>query len=198
MTQSEIFNATAWSAFTTRLNSYVRRRVDAAAADDVLGDILLRLVRHRQSLHTADNPGAWMLRVAASAIVDHYRHQSAERQALERFQTEPENLETYPANDGADETTTAERSACLIPLLQNLPQAYREALLLTDIRGLTQNEAARQLGLSASGMKSRVQRGRAQLKQALLRCCEVELDRRGAVLDYRRRLQDCDGGCGRC
>jgi RNA polymerase sigma-70 factor (ECF subfamily) len=36
-------------------------------------------------------------------------------------------------------------------------------------------------------MKSRVQRARRQLKQVLIQCCEVELDRRRSVTGYRPR-----------
>ena len=43
--------------------------------------------------------------------------------------------------------------------------------------------------LSLSGMKSRVQRGRARMRQSLLECCYVELDRRGGIADYDAR--DC-------
>ena len=96
----------------------------------------------------------------------------------------------------AEPDAAAALAACLTPLVRSLPEPYREALLLTDIGGLTQAEAARRLGISASGMKSRVQRGRAKLKAALLGCCEIELDRRGTVLDYRPRRAECDGECG--
>ena len=44
-----------------------------------------------------------------------------------------------------------------------------------------------------SGMKSRLQRGRKQLKQMLDDCCLIELDGRGGVIDYRTRSTECDG-----
>ena len=68
--------------------------------------------------------------------------------------------------------------------MQRLPEPYREALVLTELDGLTQADAATRLGLSTSGMKSRVQRGRGQLRDLLLGCCEIELDRRNRVTDY--------------
>ncbi len=69
---------------------------------------------------------------------------------------------------------------------------YRQALELTELGGTTQKDAAEQLGLSVSGMKTRVQRGRDKLKDALLDCCSVEFDRRGGVVDYHRREgSDC-------
>jgi len=66
---------------------------------------------------------------------------------------------------------------------------YRQAVILIDLEGLTQQEAAAQLGLSLSGMKSRVQRGRRQLKGMLEVCCTIELDQRRGVADYDVRNQ---------
>jgi RNA polymerase sigma-70 factor (ECF subfamily) len=78
-------------------------------------------------------------------------------------------------------------------LVQRLASPYREAITLTELDGLTQVAAAAQLGISASGMKSRVQRARAQLRDMLVSCCEIELDRRGGITSYRPRNGPC--GC---
>ena len=182
-----------WTAFESRLNAYVRRRVEPAAVEDVVGDILLRLVQHRAALEAARNPIAWTLRLAANAIADHHRRRDVERRALSRAEGEAalESLEE------ADQGAAAEISRCILPLIEGLPAPYRDALLLTEIEGLTQVEAAGRLGLSVSGMKSRVQRGRAKLKQALLRCCAVRVDRRGGVVDYKPH-GDGGEGCLRC
>lgn len=67
--------------------------------------------------------------------------------------------------------------------------AYRN---LEELGGLTQASAAAQLGLSTSGMKSRVQRARVQLRQLLVACCEMDLARRGDVMSYRSRRSPCD------
>ena len=76
-----------------------------------------------------------------------------------------------------------------------LPAAYREALLLTEYQGLTQKALAERLGLSLSGAKSRVQRGRTQLKQMLEECCTFEFDRRGRVIGWepsaKESCQEC-------
>jgi RNA polymerase sigma-70 factor (ECF subfamily) len=41
-------------------------------------------------------------------------------------------------------------------------------------------------------MKTRVQRARTQLKTLLTRCCEIELDRRGGIVDYQPNNDSCD------
>jgi len=77
--------------------------------------------------------------------------------------------------------------------MEQLPALSREALVLTDIDGLTQAVAATALGLSISGMKSRVQRARLQLRALLVACCPIDLDARGAILDYMPPTRSC--GC---
>ncbi len=69
-------------------------------------------------------------------------------------------------------------------MIERLSEDYRQAVTLVDLEGLAQQEAAVQLGLSLSGMKSRVQRGRRQLKGMLEACCTIELDRRRGMTDY--------------
>jgi RNA polymerase sigma-70 factor, ECF subfamily len=64
-------------------------------------------------------------------------------------------------------------------MIYSLPDPYRDALVLTGFDGLTQQELANRLGISLSGAKSRVQRGRARLKEMLEECGSLEFDRRG-------------------
>jgi RNA polymerase sigma-70 factor (ECF subfamily) len=85
----------------------------------------------------------------------------------------------------------------LEPLLSRLPDHYGEAVRLTELGGLTQKEVAGRAGISVSGMKARVQRGRGRLKDLLRECCMVELDGRHGVVDYEPRSGDasCDCEC---
>ena len=69
-------------------------------------------------------------------------------------------------------------------MIERLSVEYRQAVILVDLEGLAQQEAAAQLGLWLSGMKSRVQRGRRQLKEMLEACYTIELDRRRGMADY--------------
>ncbi|WP_422366813.1 sigma-70 family RNA polymerase sigma factor [Pelagibius sp.] len=187
MAERTSLNNDAWTEFETRLRGYVRRRVDPSSVDDVVGGILLRLAQNQDSLTAARSPIAWALRVAGNAISDHHRRRATEGRFLSQASApEPQG----PSSGDAEEPAATEALArCIAPLIRSLPQPYAEALLLIDIEGLTQAKAAERLGLSVSGVKSRVQRGRRQLKDALLRCCVIETDRRGGVIDYRRRTK---------
>ncbi len=185
----------AWAGFKNALGTYVRRRVGPAEADDLISDILVRLVLHQGALAAATHPLAWLRRTAANAIADHYRSRAAERRALDRAGQESALSHPTATLPDAAPDAAADIAACLMPFIHELPEADRDALLLTDLGGMTQSAAASQLGLSASGMKSRVQRARAKLKRRLLRCCAIETDRRGGIVDYQRRTTPCRPTC---
>lgn len=89
-------------------------------------------------------------------------------------------------NDSAEEENfTKEATVCIRSTIKRLPEKYREALELTEFQGLSQKELSEKLGISYSGAKSRVQRGRGKLKQLLEGCCHIEADRYGNIVDFR-------------
>jgi RNA polymerase sigma-70 factor, ECF subfamily len=80
-----------------------------------------------------------------------------------------------------EEDVEKELAQCILPMVNQLPIDYREAIQMAEFKRLTQKEIAQKQGLSLSGAKSRVQRGRKLLKEKLLDCCRIELDRQGKV-----------------
>jgi RNA polymerase sigma-70 factor (ECF subfamily) len=160
------------------------------SAEDILQDVMLRIHRHAAELTEVSAVSGWIHEIARNAIIDHYRRAVVRREqpvgaGVELERPQPAEPEPVPAE------ARAELAACLEPLLAQLPTIYREALQLTDLDGLTQAAAAARVGLTTSGMKARVQRGRGQLKALLTDCCEIALDRRGGVIDYRPQSDDC-------
>jgi RNA polymerase sigma-70 factor (ECF subfamily) len=85
-----------------------------------------------------------------------------------------------------DDSAPPELLSALALFIAELPSPYREALTLTELEGVPQKDAAVMLGISVSGMKSRVQRGRMKLKAALDACCHFVVDARGKVVDCER------------
>jgi RNA polymerase sigma-70 factor (ECF subfamily) len=168
---------------------FVTRRVERREdAEDITQEVMLRIVRHRDQLEQVQRMDAWVQRVAANAIADHYRR-AARREVP---------AADVPEAGAWDERGTADPrrdlAACLPPLVRRLPATYRQAIELTELGGVSQVDAAARTGLSVSGMKARVQRARGQLRERLLECCHVELDRRRAV----REIQPRRGNCGTC
>ncbi|WP_281689927.1 sigma-70 family RNA polymerase sigma factor [Pseudonocardia thermophila] len=177
-----------WREFGTQLQGFVRRRItDPDRADDVLGEIMLRIHRHLDRVDDHEHLTRWVYRITRNAIIDEYRR--AERERGRRGDL-PDDAPAVGVEDEPD-SVFRELAACMRPLLARLPAEQRRALELSDLDGLTQKEAAHREGLSVSGMKSRVQRGRRRLAVLLGRCCELNLDARGVPMEYNP-----PSGCG--
>jgi RNA polymerase sigma-70 factor (ECF subfamily) len=176
-----------WAETLERLTAFVAARVgDRETAADITQDVIVRSIASG-ALSQVDNPTAWLYRSARNAVIDHYR--------TRRAHVTDDALHNWPALDTSAEPNDATRELahCLRPLLEQLPEAARDALLSVDLGGVTHRQAAETLGISVSGMKSRVQRARNDLKQLLEQCCAVEVDTRGAVADYQPNSTGC--GC---
>ena len=183
-----------WQEMHDRLLSYINRRVEPVQdAEDILQDVFLRIHASLSNLNDTQSVTAWVYQIARNAITDYYRKRASAGKAMAGLTVDALASTNYLAED--DPTAEAEFTRCLEPLLNELPAPYRQALVLTELNGVTQKNAAGQLGLSVSGMKARVQRGRSKLKDVIDDCCSVELDRRGGLVDYHRRDGSTCEGC---
>ena len=175
-----------WHEFAVKLGQFIRARVsDPATAEDILQDVFVKIQARLNQLEDPAKLQGWLYLIARNAIIDHYRT---------RKQT-TEVPETLPAEPPENDTEMEGLKASFRRMLYSLPEPYRDALVLTEFEGLTQKKLAERLGISLSGAKSRVQRGRDQLKKMLHECCAFEFDRRGRVIDCTPRA---DGGCREC
>ena len=170
-----------WSDLEARLRPFVARRVSSSTdVDDVLQNVFLRMQRGLSELRDDQRFGPWVYKVARNAIADHRRAVSRHPTSSISSTEEPAILivEEGEGEGGAEEDLAAH----VAPFIALLPSPYREALTLTELEGITQKEAAAMLGVSLSGMKSRVQRGRQRLRDLFESCCEIALDARGHVV----------------
>lgn len=191
----------AWRALESKLRPFVARRVPTSAdAEDVLQDIFVRMQRGLPSLREDQRFGPWVYQVARSVVADHWR--SSTRRTNLTADAPDEALDAAAPVAWIDEEGDVEREVAgyLALFVSMLPSPYREALTLTELEGLTQKDAAAMLGISVSGMKSRVQRGRQRLRAALEACCNIALDARGRVMSCEPRPEGpmpdgccCDG-----
>lgn len=183
----------AWRELETRLRPYVARRVRGAAdVDDVVQEVFVRLQRGLSGLRDGERFGGWVYRIAEHAVADHLRGRARHPLAP------PDNDEVSMAADlgTAEPTLDADLTECVALFVSRLSSPYREAITLTDLQGLTQKDAAEMLGVSLSGMKSRVQRGREHIRRMFDECCEISVDARGHVLDCTpRSLEEIPDDC---
>jgi RNA polymerase sigma-70 factor, ECF subfamily len=180
-----------WENFASQLRGFIRSRVrDHSTAEDILQEVFVKIHRKLPTLRASERVEPWVWQITRNAIADHFR------------ELQPETGSTLAnAAVSEDDPELPDLSPCIRKFVGQLAPPYREALLLTEWQGLTQEETAKRLGLSLSGAKSRVQRARSQVKRLLLNCCRLEMDRRGKVLEMDPRHKsstDCAHGNENC
>ena len=167
----------AAAGYRAALVRFVEGRVrDRAAAEDIVHDVLLRVVEKQSQLRDETKLAPWLYQMTRNAIADHHRGARPSEELPEELvapEPEPDALR--------------ELADCLNPFIERLPANYRQAFELSEVQGLTQQETARRLGISLSGAKSRVQRARTKLQDMILECCAIERDHRGSIVDHECR-----------
>jgi RNA polymerase sigma-70 factor (ECF subfamily) len=178
-----------WAETLRRIRAFVTSRTgDPELAADITQDVVVRSIASG-ALDRVEDVTAWLYRSARNAVVDHHR--------TRRLHSPLPDPNLWPDPDTSPDLpneATRELALCLQPLLGRLPPESRDALTRVDLEGQTHQQAADQLGISVSGMKSRVQRARRRLKDLLSGCCAVALDTTGAVSDYEPAGDGCDCG----
>lgn len=117
----------------------------------------------------------WLFRIATNACLDMLRSRKRKpTQSLYSYSHDPEDeAEPLPIAD-LDPTIDPESSALRAEVaeaiqrgLDSLPDDQRIALVLVDVQGLSYDEAAAITGANLGTIKSRINRGRARLRDYL-------------------------------
>ncbi|MDO6389958.1 RNA polymerase sigma factor SigZ [Pontibacter sp. BT731] len=160
--------------YEAKLRSFVLKRVkDKEESNDILQQLYVKLYKHCEQLQDVRNLNAWLYQIARNAVYDYYREQGRNIPIEDESKLE-EKLQQNSEHQDSE--------SLVLPLINMLPVEYAEPLRLSEIEGISQKEIAERLGMSYSGAKSRVQRGREKLKELFLECCHLELDRKGALV----------------
>jgi RNA polymerase sigma-70 factor, ECF subfamily len=175
-----------WQDVAARLRPFLARRVAPAEIDDVLQDVFVRVQRGLPGLRDEERFTSWLFQIARSSVAEYMRVRA--RHPLASGSDDGDAV-AEPTDD--DREAARSLACCVSVFVARLPSPYREAVTLVELEGLTVREAAEMVGVTVSGMKSRVQRGRAQLRQMFDECCEIALDVRGKVIDYAPRPRPC-------
>ncbi|MEK6482431.1 RNA polymerase sigma factor SigZ [Catalinimonas sp. 4WD22] len=168
--------APVFQEYEKELLGFINKRIkDRQQSEDVLHGIFLKVHRHCEKLPKIKNNRAWLFQITRNAVNDYFR-ENRKNTSLEELPFE------------AEQQTGEELSQLLAPLIPRmirmLPAKYAEPLMMSDIEEIPQQEVANKLGLSLSGAKSRIQRGREKLRNLFFECLYLELDHQGVPLSF--------------
>lgn len=171
-----------WHEYHTKLAAFIRSKVAEDVVDDLLQDVFVKIHSRINSLKENTKLESWLYQITRNTIIDYYRSKRPTKDLPDWIeQPQPEE----------EETIRKELSLCLEPMVKELPEKYREAIQLSELENKTQKEIAELENISLSGAKSRVQRGRALLKNMLHDCCQIEINQNNQLVSYKKKEKDC-------
>lgn len=179
---------TIWTAFHRELKAFIQNKTrNPADTEDILQDAFVKIIRNFDKVSQSQNLSKYVHGIVRNEVNDYFRKRkpAAEAEA-------PAEAATEAFTEEETETLNAVVAGCCIrPFIEQLPGPYREALWLTEFQELSQKELAEKLGISYSGAKSRVQRGKAKLKALIMDCCAYESDRYGNLIGKKEKNCAC-------
>ena len=132
-------------------------------AEDLTQEVFVRVFRSLAS-YTPGTFEGWLHRITTNLFLDQVR-----RKARIRFDALPDDAERLPSGERgpAQVYDDTHFDADVQAALDALPPDFRAAVVLCDLEGLSYEEIAATLGVKIGTMRSRIHRGRSQLRAAL-------------------------------
>jgi RNA polymerase sigma-70 factor (ECF subfamily) len=163
--------------YEKQLAEFICRKVNHQdCCHDILQDVYLKIIQQIDKIEKADKMVPYIMRLADNTVIDHYRAQNNFQHGVkvEIVDLISEKIDTS--------RTRVLAGSLLIEMIHTLPPIYKNALIKTELEGISQKQLAADLGISYSGLKSRVQRAKEMLRQSILDCCDYKFDHYGNVI----------------
>lgn len=154
--------APVFQEYRAILIRFIMSRVkDPVDQEELLSQVMMKIYDNCEKVDEIRNTEAWLITIAKNTITDYFREQ-------QKRHSESLPLELGEIND---EDLLEQLSVCIPSLIKKLPEKYAKPLIDADLKGIPQKQLALDYNMSESGLKSRVQRGRVQLKALFTECC---------------------------
>ncbi len=146
-------------------------------AEDLTQETFMRVFRSLNKYQAGTFEG-WLHRITTNLFLDMVRHRSKIR-----MEALPEDYERVPGTDMTPEQaySVANLDPALQSALDNLAPDFRVAVVLCDVVGMSYDEIAETLGVKMGTVRSRIHRGRSQLRAALEKEAQTNADTRSLL-----------------
>ncbi|HEY6061004.1 MAG TPA: sigma-70 family RNA polymerase sigma factor [Gemmatimonadales bacterium] len=139
-----------------------------ADAEDLVQEAMLRAYRSWERYTPGTNAKGWLLTILRHLFINEYRRkrrhpESVDLDTIEPFALLDEKQEEDPQTAFFDRIVDEE----VLRAVDQLPEAFREAVMLSDVEGLSYEEIAKVLEVPVGTVKSRLYRGRRLLQGKL-------------------------------
>jgi RNA polymerase sigma-70 factor (ECF subfamily) len=141
-----------YDVYAPLVHGILLARVPRAEVDDLVQDIFLQAFKKLHTLRESSAFGPWIAMIARNRAVDYHRRS---RETLEI------------TDDVPGSNTSDSRASEILELIRNLPDAYRETLVLRLVEGMTGPEIAARTGLTPASVRVNLHRGMKLLREKL-------------------------------
>ena len=158
--------------YSERLGYYLHRFVkDSDKVQDLLQETFLRVYRNRHSYEPIAKFSTWLYTIAGNLARSEYRRRKRQRTySMNSVNREEEEYELQIPADTLAPDRHAERGIHdkhIQQALDQIPEDFREVVVLRDVQQLTYEEISEITGLPMGTVKSRINRGRTKLQELL-------------------------------
>ena len=144
--------ARLYEMYSPLVHGILLARVPRGEVDDLVQDIFLHALRKLHTLRDAAAFGPWIAMIARNRAMDFYRNSRETVEVTEQMAIEK------PPNRTARE---------VLDLIRQLPNAYRETLVLRFVEGMTGPEIASRTGLTPASVRVNLHRGTKLLRERM-------------------------------
>lgn len=153
-----------YDRYARMVHGILLARVPHCEVDDLLHDAFLQALRQLHTLRDTARFGAWLAAIARNRANDYHRHTVEQVELPESLSGD--ELEGRAASNSYEEDAEV---SFLLASIRELPETYRETLLLRLVEGMTGPEIAARTGLTPGSVRVNLHRGMQQLREKLAR-----------------------------
>ncbi len=165
-----------WTDLSGELLTYIKTKIkDEDLSKDILQDVFLKVYTKIDTLKEPSKLTSWVYQITRNTIADYFRKQKVST-ALDALDL---------PDTAAEDADYSKLTSCINKKIEGLSGKYKEAIILTTFKNISQKDLAKYLNISYSGAKSQVQRARIKLKDDILNCPNVETDKEGNIIDFK-------------
>jgi RNA polymerase sigma-70 factor (ECF subfamily) len=175
--------------FHPKIVRYLTHMVGGRDAEDLTQEVFVKVNQALKTFRGESQLSTWIYRIATNAALDRLRspsfRQTGQKSISEESTAEGE-IEIVDKDPWTGEKTPSvetsvirkEMNACILGIVENLPENYQTVVVLSELEGFKDDEIAAILGVSVHTAKIRLHRARARLKRELEIHCNFYRDER--------------------